>query len=60
LDQLLAIYGGIKLKSFQDRVRHYRQKLTPRDELVELVARLADKHINTVLAVARSLNFGVE
>lgn len=48
LDRMLAIYGGIKQKSFYERV-------TPRMELMELVQRLPEEKIKTVIALTRAL-----
>lgn len=55
LDRLLAIYGGIKQKSFFERVRNYAECVTPRTELMELVQRLPEEKIKTVIALTRAL-----
>lgn len=55
LQRLLDAYGGIKIKSFQERVRMYRHQATTRDELVDLIGRLPDEQVNTILTIARSL-----
>ena len=44
LDALLDIYG-LKRKSFNERVRLYKQKVKPRIELHELIDRLDDDKI---------------
>ena len=55
LERILAIYGGIKPKSFYERVRNFQQKLTPRDELMETIKRLPDDKIPIVLNIAKSI-----
>lgn len=55
LTELLNIYGAITLKSFKERVRLYRQKKTPRDELVELIDRMDTSKVDTILRLATSL-----
>lgn len=55
LDRLLAIYGGIKQKSFFERVRKYAHHLTPKEELFELADRLPKEQIHALLAIAKSL-----
>ena len=54
LDALLAIYG-MKRKSFNERVRLYKQKVTPRNELHYLIDCLDDEKIKLVLVFARSV-----
>ena len=55
LERLLSIYGGIKPKSFYERARNFRLKHGPREELVELVQRMDDQKITTLLTVAKGL-----
>jgi transcriptional regulator with XRE-family HTH domain len=55
LDRILAVYGGIKAKSFYERARNYQDKITPRDELLEVIERLPDDKVPIVLNVAKSL-----
>ena len=55
LDQLLGIYGGMKQKSFYERVRKYRISTTPKDELVELMQRGSDEQLRTLLTVAKGI-----
>lgn len=55
LERILAVYGGIKAKSFYERVRNYQEKITPRDELLEIIERLPDDKVPIVLNIARSL-----
>lgn len=45
LDRLLAVYGGMKQKSFFERVRNYEKKVTPRMEIDGLLDRLTDEKI---------------
>src|ERR1700677_181380 len=40
LEKFLAVYGGIKAKSFYERVRNIREEVTPQQELVELIYKL--------------------
>ena len=55
LERLLAAYGGLKVKSFQERVRLYRQQLSPRDELVELAEHIGDAQVLTAVLVLRGM-----
>ena len=55
LERILGIYGGIKAKSFYERVRNYEALVTPRDELLELVRRSNDSQVQTLLTIAKSL-----
>ena len=54
LDTLLDIYG-LKRKSFNERVRLYKQKITPRSELHELIDRLDADKVRLVLVFAKSV-----
>lgn len=54
LKRLLKVYGT-KLGTFRERVRTYKPQVTTEQELMELVRRMRDKELATVLAVARSL-----
>ena len=58
LDALLDIYG-LKRKSFNERVRLYKEKMTPRSELHELIDRLDDDKVRLVLVFAKSVVEGV-
>ena len=55
LARLLKAYGGIKEKSFYERARAFERKLTPREELLELVNRATGKQTQTLLQVAKGL-----
>lgn len=55
LSRFLKIYGGIKEKSFYERVRRFQEKTTPRDELLELVKRANSRQVKVLLDVARGL-----
>ncbi len=55
LERLLKVYGGIKEKSFYERVRTFREKPTARGELLELVGRANRKQVETLLQVAKGL-----
>lgn len=55
LDRLLGIYGGIKQKSFFEKVRNYQKKLSPKDQLFEILDYANEAQIVTMLAVAMGL-----
>ena len=55
LAQLLKVYGGIKEKSFFERVRNFERKLTVREELMELLNRSTEKQAQMLLQVAKGL-----
>jgi len=55
LDKILAAYGGIKQKSFFERVRNFKEKLTPADELIEIIPKLGQEKIKLLLGLAQSL-----
>ena len=55
LEKLLEIYGGMKPKSFYERVRKFKARITPRDELVELLHRGSDHQLMTLLTVAKGI-----
>ena len=54
LDNFLSIYGGIKQKSFYEKVRCYQENITPLDELVAIIPKLANDEVNILLNLARS------
>ncbi len=55
LSRLLTVYGGIKEKSFQQRVREFREKTTPRSELHTLIDRATEEQIRLLLQMAKGL-----
>ncbi|MBI2712599.1 MAG: helix-turn-helix domain-containing protein [Bdellovibrio sp.] len=56
LERLLRVYGGIKTKSFYERVRIFQSTPpTPHEELTELFNRANAEQIRIMLAVARGL-----
>lgn len=55
LERLLTAYGGIKVKSFQERVRLFKIELGPREEIHDLVERLNDSQLNIVLNLVRGI-----
>lgn len=55
LEQLLAIYGGIKSKSFYEKVRNYKERIGPKDELLELISHMNDNTVKMVLAITKNL-----
>lgn len=54
LDALLDIYG-LKRKSFNERVRLFKEKVTPKSELQELVERISDSQANLILTFTKSI-----
>lgn len=56
LDRLLGIYGGIKQKSFYERVRNYAEIVTPQMELMETVGRLSEEETKMALVLLKMLN----
>lgn len=55
LDQFLGAYGGMKQKSFYERVRKHAVSKTVKEELFELVDRGRDEHLSTLLLIAKAL-----
>ena len=55
LDKFLAVYGGIKQKSFHERVRRYTETIDPKDELANLIANADKDTIILILKFMRSL-----
>jgi predicted transcriptional regulator len=55
LQRLLDVYSGIKVKSFYERCREYKKRITPREELREIVERVSTENIISLLNVAKSL-----
>lgn len=55
LERILAVYGGIKPKSFYERARNIQHRVTPRDELQEIVSRLSEDKIPILLNVAKNI-----
>lgn len=55
LDRILSIYGPIKQKSFYEKVRNYRHKMTKLDELNELISRANPTQVEALLSIAKGL-----
>ena len=55
LDTLLSTLFGIKTKSFKERARLYKDKMTPQLELIELAEKLNPEKIQLVLKLAQTL-----
>ncbi|MBF0299135.1 MAG: helix-turn-helix domain-containing protein [Oligoflexia bacterium] len=55
LERILSIYGGIKVKIFYERARNFKEKITLKDELYELVSRANDHQTTTLLTIAKSI-----
>ena len=54
LNRLLKVYG-VRKGSFEERVRNHKQNQSSREQLLELVSRMREREIDTILAVARGL-----
>lgn len=55
LEQILSAYGGITVKSYYDRVRRFKRKTTPLEELNVLLKKLTDEKIRMLYHFARSI-----
>lgn len=55
LDKFLAVYGGIKQKSFYERVRRYSETVDPRQELIDLITHLSADKIKTSIQIIKNL-----
>lgn len=55
LDQLLSAYGGIRRKSYYEKVRNFKAKMTARDRLSLLVSRLDGPRLDEFIAIAEVL-----
>ena len=56
--KLLGAYGITTHKSFYDRVRNFKERVTPRDELQDLASRLPDEKVEVLLGLAKALAEG--
>jgi transcriptional regulator with XRE-family HTH domain len=54
LDALLNDYG-LKRKSFNERIRLFKETITPKSELMDLLPILGDDQVNLVLTFIRSI-----
>ena len=55
LDKFLNIYGGIKEKSFHERVRRYAEYKDPKLELIELIQALPIEKIIILSNLAKAI-----
>ena len=55
LQQLLEIYGGPMVDSFHARARKHQERLTPKDEIVELLAKTNALETSVILKIVRAL-----
>ena len=55
LVKMLDVYEGPKVRSFKERARLVKNRLTPREELEDLVKRLGDEKVPLVLNVVKGL-----
>ena len=58
LEALLKVYG-LKVKSFNERVRLYNKEVTPKGELFLLIDRMSDEHIQLLLSFSNSILIGL-
>jgi transcriptional regulator with XRE-family HTH domain len=58
LARFLNAYGGMKEKSFYERVRNFKEKITPKDELMNLLERATDDQIKTIIQITKGLLLG--
>ena len=56
--KMLRAYGITSHKSFYDRVRNFKERTTPRDELQDLAGRLPDDKVEVLLGLAKALAEG--
>jgi transcriptional regulator with XRE-family HTH domain len=50
---LLKMYGGIKEKSFFERVRKFTERLTPKSEAAQLLNRMSESQAQMVIPILR-------
>lgn len=55
LDSLLTVYGGLRQKSFYERVRKYKKHSTTQDEIQLLLSRATDVQRIQILNFIRSI-----
>jgi transcriptional regulator with XRE-family HTH domain len=55
LERFLTVYGGIKPKSFYERVRNLQDQISPADELMEIIPRLRQEKVLMILNLTRNL-----
>jgi len=55
LKSLLDIYGGTSTESFYARARKHQEKLTEKDEIVELLTKTNDAEVAILLKIIKAL-----
>ena len=55
LDQFLSVYGGIKRKSFYERVRNFRSSQSPRDKINMVIAKMTERRIKQALPILEAI-----
>lgn len=55
LDKFLSLYGGLKQKSFYERVRRYAETVDPRQELLDLVSCISDEKIKVATQILKNI-----
>ena len=55
LDKFLLAYGGVKQKSFYERVRRYMETRDPKSELIEMIQNLPTEKIILLSKLASSI-----
>ncbi len=55
LEKILTAYGGMKQKSFYERVRNWKKKVTAKDELLDLIEKMNDDKVHFLHGLAKTL-----
>ena len=55
LEKLLSLYDGPRLEGFQARVRSYQERLTEKDEIVELIQKVNPLETTVILKFLKAL-----
>lgn len=55
LNKFLEVYGGIKQKSFYERVRRYSEQISHRDRLIQTLEMLPEEKIKILLNIAGTI-----
>lgn len=58
LMKILGAYGVSNYKAYYDRIRNFKERVTPRDELMELAGRLPEEKVQVLLGLAKALAEG--
>lgn len=55
LDKFLAVYGGIKQKSFYERVRRFEKHEDPRQKLIDMIHKIPLEKISLIMKLITEL-----